>query len=138
MAAPAPLPEGAVLIALTYLPRFANDYVKQLVSEPRPYRSLVYVGFPHDNLSFPLVMSSASRWCSFWRLRFAAMSGSTLVVAAIRGLVSVRRGVGLARIWLGAHWPTDALGGYIYAALFLIPALLWLRARDSKQAPSRS
>ena len=124
-------PEGAVLVALTYVPRFANDFVKELVSEPRPDASLVYVGFPHDNLSFPsghvvgitlvfvLAFAFAPRMSgsALWSQRFG--SSAVLVVGT----------VGLARMWLGAHWPSDALGGYIYASLFLIPALTWARGR---------
>ena len=123
-------PEGAVLIALTYVPRFANDFVKELVSEPRPDASLVYVGFPHDNLSFPSGHVVGITLVFVLAFAFAPrMSGSSLVVAAIRVFCVAFVGcVGLARIWLGAHWPSDALGGYIYASLFLIPALAWARA----------
>ncbi len=124
-------PEGAVLMALTYVPRFANGFVKQLVSEPRPDANLVYVGYPHDNLSFPSGHVVGITLIFVLAFVFAPrMSGSSLVVAGIRIFCVVVVGsVGLARVWLGAHWPSDALGGYIYAALFLLPALMWVHGR---------
>jgi membrane-associated phospholipid phosphatase len=124
-------PEGAVLIALTYVPRLANDFVKDLVGEPRPDANLVYVGYPHDSLSFPSGHVVGITLVFVLAFVFAPrMSGSALVVAAIRIFyVVVVATVGLARVWLGAHWPSDVLGGYIYAVLFLIPALMWVHSR---------
>jgi undecaprenyl-diphosphatase len=59
-------------------------------------------------------------------------SDSRYVVFAIRAVcLFFVATVGLARVWLGAHWPSDTLGGYIYASLFLIPALVWLERRPS-------
>jgi membrane-associated phospholipid phosphatase len=123
-------PEGAILVALTYIPRFSVDFIKELVSEPRPDANLVYVGYPHDNLSFPSGHVASLTLPFVLVFVFAPrMSGSSLVVAAIRlSCLLVVGSVGLARVWVGAHWPSDALAGYIYAALFLIPALAWARS----------
>ena len=32
--------------------------------------------------------------------------------------------VGFGRLWYGAHWPTDVLGGYALGAMLLLP-LFW-------------
>jgi undecaprenyl-diphosphatase len=127
---------AAALVLLTYVPRTFNDLAKSLVSEPRPDPDLVRVGYPHDNLSFPsghvVGITVALALIFFIAPRF---SDSRYVVYAIRAVcLFFVATVGLARVWLGAHWPTDTLGGYIYASLFLIPALVWLERRPAGAA----
>jgi undecaprenyl-diphosphatase len=56
------------------------------------------------------------------RLRVAAWSAVVVIVGA----------VGLSRVYLGAHWPTDVLGGYALGAMWitvLASALLLSRPR---------
>jgi undecaprenyl-diphosphatase len=63
---------------------------------------------------------------------------SRFVVLAIRifcALVVVLGGP--ARLYVGAHWPSDVIGSMLLAALYLLPAL-WLDARRSRSASSPS
>lgn len=48
-------------------------------------------------------------------IRLAVQSGSLGLIAT----------VGIARVWAGAHWPTDVLGAYTLGAAMLAP-LLWV------------
>jgi undecaprenyl-diphosphatase len=41
---------------------------------------------------------------------------------------------GPARLYAGAHWPSDVAGSLLLAALYLVPAL-WLDARRRREAP---
>jgi undecaprenyl-diphosphatase len=50
-----------------------------------------------------------------------------VVSVAIVALTSV------ASVWLGVHWPSDALGGYLWGGLVLLPAIAacrWRRRED--------
>lgn len=82
----------------------------------------------HD-LSFPSghAMLSAATYLTLgalvartearWRLRAVVMGGAVLVTLAI----------GLSRLYLGVHYPTDVLGGWIAGAAWALAC--WLMAR---------
>jgi membrane-associated phospholipid phosphatase len=127
---------AAALMLLTYVPRMFNDLTKLLVSEPRPSATLVRVEYPHDNLSFPsghVVGVTVTLVLLF--VLAPRLSASRPVVVAIQAFcVFFVVTVSLARMWVGAHWPTDTLGAYIYSSLFLIPALVWLERRPARAA----
>jgi undecaprenyl-diphosphatase len=58
-------------------------------------------------LSFPLP--------SLVRAALAAVAAAVLALT------------GPANVWLGVHWPSDALGGYAWGALLLLPAVVACR-----------
>jgi undecaprenyl-diphosphatase len=43
--------------------------------------------------------------------------------------------VGIGRLWYGAHWPTDVLGGYALGALLLLPLVWGYRAVERAEWP---
>ncbi len=114
-----------VLVLLAFAPRVLNSLLKTLVERPRPSSDLIDVTDMASGSSFPsghTVGTAAFYGLLFflipvvvpWRpLRWVLQTGCLLVVLA----------AGPARVDIGVHWPSDVLGGYLVALLFLMPAL---------------
>ena len=129
----------AVLVLLTFVPRGANSLLKDWVERPRPSDELVEVPADASGFSFPsghTVGTAALFGLLFfllpvlvpWRpLRWALQVGCLLVVLA----------AGPARVYVGAHWPSDVLGGYLLALLFLVPVLVVYRTLNRRPPSDR-
>ncbi|ALM36992.1 phosphatase PAP2 family protein [Streptomyces sp. FR-008] len=61
-----------------------------------------------------------------WGLHRVKAARPVLVAAWTVAVVSVA-GVGLTRVWLGVHWPTDVLGGWLLGGLTVALAALAYR-----------
>ncbi|GGQ84465.1 MULTISPECIES: phosphatase PAP2 family protein [Streptomyces althioticus group] len=75
-----------------------------------------------------------------WLLRRHGVSTVVWRTALTVAAVSVA-GVGLTRIWLGVHWPTDVLGGWLFGASTVVAAVAAhrrLRPTPRGTAPRRS
>ena len=111
----------ALRVAMTWPLRLLNGALKALVDSPRPTGDVVEVLERADGLGFPsghasgavlfygaliavapcLVRSPTA--CRLFRLACAAM----IVL------------VGLSRVTVGAHWPSDVLGGFLWGGVLL-------------------
>jgi undecaprenyl-diphosphatase len=127
-------PRAAVLLAIAAAGAQACDQaLKYSFARPRPS---VFFGFaqPHT-YSFPSGHSVES--CCFYGVLAAILTAATPSYprkAAIWIAASaITLAVGISRIYLGVHYPTDVLGGYtvaiIWAAVVHSGYLIWMRRR---------
>jgi len=124
---------GIRLTVLFLLSGYLNSFAKALGSQPRP--------FEYDSRAKKLVEATG----------FGLPSGHTQSTVTIWGYIAVRfrnRGawilaaaliimVPLSRVYLGVHFPTDVLGGYLLGLIILLiyfklesPVIAWLKSRS--------
>jgi undecaprenyl-diphosphatase len=117
--------DAFLFIAVAAIPPLTS-LAKWVVARPRPdgsYGSPEYT----EPLSFP--SGHTTQAVAFFGLWFA-LAGSLLpprLVLPVRvvSVVAILL-MGLSRIWAGAHWPSDVLGGVVFASA-LVFAVLALR-----------
>jgi membrane-associated phospholipid phosphatase len=111
-----------------------DQILKQLVRRPRPE---AFFGYPQpETYSVPSGHAMVSL-CFYFVLGtiLAARVRSHRAKLAIRiGAVVVAFLIGLSRVYLGVHYPTDVLGGYLAAVIWLAA----LRAAVLKKQPQGS
>ena len=81
-------------------------------------------------LSFMLVAAVSPSLRPAWRIVISILAGAQIAVACI------------GRVWVGVHWPTDVIGGFLFAlgwcALVLWLAQRWPRLRTVPNSGFRS
>jgi membrane-associated phospholipid phosphatase len=110
----------AIFILLSSSSNILNWMVKRLIKRPRPTEELVTVTRVINEPSFPsghvmhyinwfglLTYLLATNWRS-GKVR------NTLIAFCI-SLIAL---IGPSRVYLGAHWPSDVMAGYIYGGLW--------------------
>ena len=126
-------PEALFLLAILVV-RGGNWLLKAIAESPRPEPWLVRVTEDASGLGFPsshvvsAVLLYGSVICLRRRLVRPRLLRLLLAVGAAAAIVIT----GFGRIYTGAHWPSDVLGGYLWGTLLLLTVLWghqWLRSR---------
>ncbi len=124
----------AIFLALGLLADALGGLIKLVVGRQRPAAGLVHVVEQINSPSFPsghtlhytvfFGFLAFVLWTSFRR-----SWGRNLLVAICALLVVL---VGPSRVYLGEHWASDVVGGYLIGGLCLVPLVagyLWAKAR---------
>lgn len=101
-----------------------NLALKQLFAEPRP-DLLPHLDIVHS-YSFPSG-HAAGNLIFFGALAMLARSRAGWVVATLCIVV-----IGVSRIWLGVHWPSDVVAGWIEGVGWLFFCAAWLNRPSSR------
>ena len=114
---------ATLLILLAGFTGLLLSYVlKLLVARPRPSGELVRVvdpseayGFPSTTALLSVVLLGMVCYLIWWSRPPGFLMAITLVAASLLIVVS-----GLSRIYVGEHWATDVLGGWLFGAGWLL------------------
>ena len=121
-----------------------NQLIKVLVQRPRPTTEYVRVTEHPDGWSFASGHTVAGTlfFGALALIAWRAMSPGrwrSVLIAVLIGTIGL---IGISRVYVGAHWPTDVVGGWLIGALFLgllARLAIWAIKRygplDQKTAP---
>jgi undecaprenyl-diphosphatase len=113
----------AVYLLLSSLSAFlVGDLVKILVARPRPdgeaifiYKQLADNGFPSSHTITYTVLFGFLYFICYQKLK--PSFAKQIILFSTAFLIAT---VGISRIYLGAHWASDVLGGYLLGILWLL------------------
>jgi undecaprenyl-diphosphatase len=111
------------LVVTCAVATLVQQTLKALVDRPRPVwpdpvDSAHYAAYPSGHAMTATVVCGLLLWLVHRYGADRALWRTAVAVAAI----SVA-GVGLTRIWLGVHWATDVVGGWLLGALVVVLAV---------------
>lgn len=116
----------ALMILAGGLVTLVNTPLKLAINRPRPSADVVHVlsplqsnGFPSGHAFFAILVLGLTAYFVSTNLTNRVLR--MLVPAGLAVLILL---VGTSRVYLGVHWPSDVIGGYVIGGTFLT-ALIW-------------
>lgn len=97
---------------------------------PEPSHWVGHAGgsaFPSGHTASATLFAAACAWSSVPRVR-----GGPARVVLLSATGGFALAVGWSRVWVGVHWPSDVLGGWLYAiawSALTVAGVGWLRRR---------
>ncbi|URN18258.1 MULTISPECIES: phosphatase PAP2 family protein [Streptomyces] len=129
---------AALLAVMGLLAAAVQHGAKALVGRerprwPDPVDSAEFAAFPSGHAMTAAVVCGLLWWAAARTAR-RALAGPVAAVGTVSAV-----GVGVTRVYLGVHWPSDVLGGWLLGACLAAAAVLayerWAAARG--RVPSR-
>ena len=116
----------ALIILFSGAPVLAGFLLKEVVGRARP--EYLITGSAPSTMSFP---SGHSLFAMVFGGLLIVLVGELVESAPVRrtlqfGLALLILAVGASRVYLGVHWPSDVLGGYLFGGLALL-GLIFVR-----------
>ena len=132
-------PTAALVLTISLFVLLAGDFLKELVNRPRPDHVLLMpppesLSFPSGHSAYAMVLCGLSVYIT-GRL-VAPVSLKRLLQAAMIVLILA---MGASRVYLGVHWPSDVVGGYLWGVVILVAvAISWQLGIRMKNAIFRN
>ena len=121
--------EAITAIVAALVPPIITELVKQLIQRPRPTVDLVHVFRILNSYSFPSghVMFYVGFFGFLWFLIYTLLKRSFLRAVLLIFLGSLILSIGVSRVYLGQHWPSDVLGAYLLGSVVLVGIIFFYR-----------
>jgi len=114
--------KGAELGLLVLGSAFLNLWIKQLLAWPRPYEIIPSLGLAKES-TYGMPSGHSQLSVVFWAYAVQFLPKKWRVPV----LIGVPLLIGFSRVYLGVHFPSDVLGGYLIGAAFFVSFKLFGR-----------
>jgi membrane-associated phospholipid phosphatase len=116
----------ALIVLISAAPVLAGFLLKEVVGRARP--DFLITGSAPSSMSFP---SGHALFAMVFGGLLIVLVGELVESAPVRrtlqfGLALLILAVGASRVYLGVHWPSDVLGGYLFGGMALM-GLIFVR-----------
>ncbi|HWV36598.1 MAG TPA: phosphatase PAP2 family protein [Thermomicrobiales bacterium] len=115
--------------------RLAAIPLKGVFVSPRPTEDLVTLNGMFDGYGFPSghSLTAATLCLGMAVLAWRHIPSRRLAIASVIALVGLMLLVGFARVWVGAHWPSDVVGGFAFGILIVAIGVLVMEWTEEKR-----
>lgn len=118
--------------------RLAAAPLKALFESPRPTDDVVEIIGAFDNYGFPSghSLTGATLCLGMAVLAWRRIPSRQLAIVAVALLIGLMMLVGWARVWVGAHWPSDVIGGFAFGVVIVAIAMVVTDRLAGRRWPS--
>ncbi|MET0362424.1 MAG: phosphatase PAP2 family protein [Sphingobium sp.] len=130
---------AALLILATTAGTMTVQLLKRLIDRPRPDVVEHWADFAHASFPSGHAANSAIIYLTLAVLIARSVKSRALRLYVVAAAALLTLLIGMSRLYLGVHWPTDVLAGWAFGAgwaIFCSSVALWLQSRHRIEPPS--